>query len=107
MLGSGINSLVVVIWKNRRVLTFRPKSTKKCTKCKNIQIISLITNDVICTCGLSLKCFHDYLISENFRKSYVVDLANDVFRNFPREALMNNFPVMRAPIGWNEFPTIF
>ena len=30
-------------------------------------------------------------ISENSRKSYVVDLANDVLCNFPREAMMNTF----------------
>ena len=45
-------------------------------------------------------------ISENSRKVYVADLANDIHCNIPPEALIQ-FPVMRPPIGWNEFPTIF
>ena len=45
-------------------------------------------------CAMSEK--HDTFgwilyISENSRKSYVVDLTNDVFCNFPPEALMNTF----------------
>ena len=35
-------------------------------------------------------------ISENSRKSYVVDLANDVFCNFPPEALVNTFSSYEA-----------
>ena len=35
-------------------------------------------------------------ISENSRKSYVVDLTNNVFCNFPPEALMNIFSSYEA-----------
>ena len=44
------------------------------------------------------------IISENSRKSYVVGLANDVFCNFPPEALMNTLSSYKA-VYW--FPTIF
>ena len=37
-----------------------------------------------------------HFISENYRKSYVVDLANDVFCNFLPEALMNTFSSYEA-----------
>ena len=37
-----------------------------------------------------------YTISENSRKSYVVDQANAVFCNFLREALMNTFSSYEA-----------
>ena len=35
-------------------------------------------------------------ISENSRKSHIVDLANDVFGNFPPEAMMNTFSSYEA-----------
>ena len=40
----------------------------------------------------------DEFISENFRKLYDADLANDIHCYFPPEALMK-FLVMRPPIG--------
>ena len=46
-----------------------------------------LNNRFLCT---SQKCTV-MNISENSRKSYVVDLANDIFCNFPPEALMNTF----------------
>ena len=43
------------------------------------------------------KIFKTYL-SENSRKSYIVDLANDVFGNFPPKALMNTFSSYEAAV---------
>ena len=48
--------------------------------------------------------YESELKSEKSRKLYVADLANDIDCNFPPWI---QFPVMRPPISWNEFPTIF
>ena len=43
-----------------------------------------------------VRITRDNFISENSRKLYVSDLANDVHCNFPPEALMNTFSSYEA-----------
>ena len=94
------NSAKEVRKKNLMISKILPKEVRK----KNLMIVLLRHLKVM---AMMVNQKRSQCISENSRKSYVVDLANDVFCNFLLEALMNTFSTYEATYCWNEFPTIF
>ena len=67
------------------MFTYRDKSTVRCQRQVPISVVQTNLPNI-----LDIYISHWQMhISENSRKLYVADLANDVHCNFPPEALMN------------------